>query len=61
MLGVKTIGKRKPKVQITLSDGDYNLLRMILEDTSQNSLDANIRDYIASKILPLLPKNLYFR
>ena len=55
MLDVKITGKRRTKVTITLSDGDYGLLRHMLIHTSETSDDVNVRNYLKDVLLPRLP------
>ena len=55
MLEVKVTGKRKRKVHLTMSDGDYRLFRLVMEDSSHTHPNSNIRDYLNHVVLPLLP------
>ncbi len=55
MLEVKILGKKRKKVQINLSDGDYAMLRHILIHTAEHNDDVNVRNYTKDILLPLLP------
>ena len=55
---IKARVSSRSKVILTFGKGDYNLLRMVLEDTAKSSTDANIRDYLKDVLLPVLPETI---
>lgn len=43
-------------VRLKLGKGDYNIIRLLLEDQAKQAHDPNTRDYLSTILLPTLPK-----